>query len=109
MQATDMQSSFADGCYLIMLIGQLDGYFVPHYSYHIPGNIIINCCNFTTVLFHSADSDEKKLKNVEIALELIGEAGCKLPPKVRAHDIVHHDVKSTLRVIYCMYEKFIKA
>lgn len=92
LEATDMQSSFADGCYLIMLIGQLDGYFVPHYSYHIP-----------------ADSDEKKLKNVEIALELIGEAGCKLPPKVRAHDIVHHDVKSTLRVIYCMYEKFIKA
>ena len=55
-----------------------------------------------------ADSDEKKLKNVELALELIGEAGCKLTTKVRPHDIVHNDVKSTLRVIYSMYEKFIK-
>ena len=41
--ATDMKSSFADGCYLIMLIGQLDGYFVPHYSYHIPGELLVNC------------------------------------------------------------------
>ena len=77
--------------------------FLPHSRYiswyHLTAQFFVNL----------ADSDEKKLKNVEIALELIGEAGCKLPAKVRAHDIVHHDVKSTLRVIYCMYEKFIKA
>ena len=35
--ADNMETSFSDGCYLIMLIGQLDGYFVPHYSYYIPG------------------------------------------------------------------------
>ena len=109
--ATDMRTSFSDGCYLIMLIGQLDGYFVPHYSYHIPGNLL----TFSEKRFQkkpnalSADSDEKKLKNVELALELIGEAGCKLPPKVRPMDIVHHDTKSTLRVIYCVYEKFCKS
>ena len=37
--ADNMETSFSDGCYLIMLIGQLDGYFVPHYSYYIPGKI----------------------------------------------------------------------
>ena len=57
-----MENSFADGCYLIMLIGQLDGYFVPHYSYNLP-----------------ADTKEKQIKNVDLALELINEAGCKKP------------------------------
>ena len=35
--AEDMETSFSDGCYLIMLIGQLDGYFVPLHSYSMPG------------------------------------------------------------------------
>ena len=36
--AEDMENAFSDGCYLIMLIGQLDGYFVPLHSYHMPGS-----------------------------------------------------------------------
>lgn len=54
-----------------------------------------------------ADTNEKKLKNVELALDLISEAGCKMP-KVRASDIVQQDTKSTLRLIYAIYEKFCK-
>ena len=56
-------------------------------------------------LIYLADSDEKQLKNVELALELITEAGCK-KAKVRSNDIVNKDVKATLRVIYSIYEKF---
>lgn len=37
LTAEDMETAFSDGCYLIMLIGQLDGYFVPLHSYHMPG------------------------------------------------------------------------
>lgn len=33
------------------------------------------------------------------------EAGCK-KPKVRSSDIVSHDIKATLRLIYAIYEKF---
>ena len=100
-----METSFSDGCYLIMLIGQLDGYFVPHYSYYIPGmtHTHDSCCH----LIFLADTNEKKLKNVELALDLISEAGCKMP-KVRASDIVQQDTKSTLRLIYAIYEKFCK-
>ena len=54
-----------------------------------------------------ADTNEKKIKNVELALDLISEAGCKMP-KVRASDIVQQDTKSTLRLIYAIYEKFCK-
>lgn len=88
LSAEDMETAFSDGCYLIMLVGQLDGFFVPLHSYHMP-----------------ADTDEKQLKNVELALDLITEAGCK-KPKVRSSDIVSKDIKATLRVIYSIYEKF---
>lgn len=37
LSAEDMESSFSDGCFLIMLIGQLDGFFVPLHSYYMPG------------------------------------------------------------------------
>ena len=100
-----METSFSDGCYLIMLIGQLDGYFVPHYSYYIPGRSHIY--KIAWLYYILADTNEKKLKNVELALDLISEAGCKMP-KVRASDIVQQDTKSTLRLIYAIYEKFCK-
>jgi len=88
LSAEDMESSFSDGCFLIMLIGQLDGFFVPLHSYYMP-----------------ADTDDKRLKNVDLALELVREAGCK-KPKVRSNDIVQRDIKATLRLIYAIYEKF---
>ena len=41
LSADDMESSFSDGCYLIMLVGQLDGFFVPLHSYYMPGKVPI--------------------------------------------------------------------
>ena len=35
----DVGVSFRDGINLIMLIGQLDGYFVSQHSYNIPGAV----------------------------------------------------------------------
>jgi len=85
----DVGVSFRDGINLIMLIGQLDGYFVSQHSYNIP-----------------ADNDDKRLQNVKLALDLVVEAGCQRASKVRARDIVSGDVKSIMRVIYSIYEKF---
>jgi len=36
----DVGVSFRDGINLIMLIGQLDGYFVSQHSYNIPGIVL---------------------------------------------------------------------
>ncbi|CAG5112813.1 Oidioi.mRNA.OKI2018_I69.chr2.g6987.t1.cds [Oikopleura dioica] len=83
----DVGVAFRDGINLIMLIGQLDGYFVSQHSYNIP-----------------ADTDDKRLQNVELALDLVVEAGCST--KVRARDIVSGDVKSIMRVIYSIFQKF---
>ena len=67
-----------------------------------------------------ADNDDKRLQNVKLALDLVVEAGCQRASKVRARyayqsfsmllfefrDIVSGDVKSIMRVIYSIYEKF---
>ncbi|CAH0546723.1 unnamed protein product [Brassicogethes aeneus] len=87
-EVTEIESQFHDGVYLIMLMGLLEGFFVPHYSF-----------NLTPHEF------EQKVHNVGFAFELMEEVGLKRP-KARPEDIVNQDLKSTLRVLYNLFLKY---
>ncbi|KAF6028107.1 PARVA [Bugula neritina] len=88
LEVTDLDRQFQDGVYMCMLMGLLEGFFIPLYSYHI-----------TPV------TEEQKIHNVALAFELMDNAG--LPkPKARAEDIVRGDLKSTLRVLYNLFTRY---
>lgn len=87
-EVQDLDTQFADGVYLCLLAGLLEGYFVPLFE-----------LNLTPQLF------EDKVNNVSLAFELMLDAG--LPrPKARPEDIVNGDLKSTLRVLYNLFTKY---
>ncbi|KAG8524242.1 Alpha-parvin [Galemys pyrenaicus] len=79
---------FADGVYLVLLMGLLEGYFVPLHSF-----------------FLTPDSFEQKVLNVSFAFELMQDGGLE-KPKPRPEDIVNCDLKSTLRVLYNLFTKY---
>ncbi|XP_015833424.2 beta-parvin isoform X2 [Tribolium castaneum] len=62
LEVSDLETQFHDGVYLIMLMGLLEGFFVPLYS------------------FHPTPRDfEQKVHNVSFAFELMEEVGLKRP------------------------------
>lgn len=66
LEVTDLDSQFHDGVYMILLMGLLEGYFVPLHAYH-----------------PTPTSNEQKARNVTLAFDLMRDAG--LPaPKARA-------------------------
>uniref|UniRef100_A0A8D0GB97 Parvin alpha n=1 Tax=Sphenodon punctatus TaxID=8508 RepID=A0A8D0GB97_SPHPU len=79
---------FADGVYLVLLMGLLEGYFVPLHSF-----------------FLTPDSFEQKVLNVSFSFELMQDGGLE-KPKPRPEDIVNCDLKSTLRVLYNLFTKY---
>ncbi|XP_009876876.1 PREDICTED: alpha-parvin [Apaloderma vittatum] len=79
---------FADGVYLVLLMGLLEGYFVPLHSF-----------------FLTPDSFEQKVLNVSFAFELMQDGGLE-KPKPRPEDIVNCDLKSTLRVLYNLFTRY---
>jgi parvin len=88
LEVSDLESQFHDGVYLIMLMGLLEGFFVPLYS------------------FHATPRDfDQKVHNVSFAFELMEEVGLK-KPKARPEDVVNMDLKSTLRVLYNLFTKY---
>ena len=88
LEVHDLETQFADGVFLCLLSGLLEGYFVPLFDFHLtPGSF------------------EEKVANVTLAFELMQDAG--LPkPKARPEDIVNLDLKSTLRVLYNLFTKY---
>ncbi|RWS31718.1 beta-parvin-like protein [Leptotrombidium deliense] len=104
-------NQFSDGLLIIFLMGMCEGYFVPL------GNI------FTTTTDPLADvnspketalspdnyvdsSPIHKLHNVQVAFQLMEDAGIQVRHKVRAEDIANADLKSTLRVLYMIFTKY---
>ncbi|CAI5763430.1 alpha-parvin isoform X1 [Podarcis lilfordi] len=79
LEVTELETQFADGVYLVLLMGLLEGYFVPLHSF-----------------FLTPDSFEQKVLNVSFAFELMQDGGLE-KPKPRPEDIVNCDLKSTLR------------
>ncbi|XP_028138663.1 beta-parvin isoform X2 [Diabrotica virgifera virgifera] len=87
-EVTEIESQFHDGVYLIMLMGLLEGFFVPHYSFHL-----------------TPHEFEQKVHNVNFAFELMEEVGLQ-KPKARPEDVVNMDLKSTLRVLYNIFLRY---
>lgn len=87
LQVADMERQFADGVILLLLIGQLEGYFVPLYDFHLtPAN-------------HS-----EMLHNVTLALDLLIDSALEVS-NISPQDIVSQDVPATLKVLYALFKK----
>lgn len=88
LEVTDLDNQFHDGVYLTLLMGLLEGFFVPLYSF-----------------FLTPQDFDQKVHNVTFAFELMEDVN--LPkPKARPEDIVNIDLKSTLRVLYNLFTKY---
>lgn len=86
-QVSDLETQFQDGVDLVLLMGLLEGYFVPLYSFNLTPNTF-----------------EQRVHNVAFSVELMEQAG--LPrPKIRPEDIANGDIKCTLRLIYSLFSK----
>ncbi|XP_058500546.1 gamma-parvin isoform X3 [Solea solea] len=78
---------FADGVILLLLIGQLEGFFIP-------------LCEFSlTPVNHS-----EMLHNVTLALDLLSDVGLHLS-SVNPQDIVSQDAAATMKVLYALFRK----
>ncbi|KRT80780.1 Actin binding protein [Oryctes borbonicus] len=88
LEVTELESQFSDGVYLILLMGLLEGFFVPLYCFHL-----------------TPKEFEQKVHNVGFAFELMEDVGIS-KPKARPEDIVNLDLKSTLRVLYKLFSKY---
>lgn len=88
LEVIDVDNQFADGVFLVLLVGLLEGYFVPLHEFYL-----------------TPQAFQEKVNNVSLAFELMQDAG--LPkPKARPEDIVNNDLKSTLRVLYNLFTKY---
>ena len=88
LEINDLETQFHDGVHLVLLMGLLEGYFVPLHDFHL-----------------TPETNEQKVHNVAFSFELMQDAG--LPkPKARPEDVVNHDLKSTLRVLYNLFTKY---
>ncbi|MEJ1271419.1 parvin beta [Cricetulus griseus] len=87
LEVTDLETQFADGVYLVLLLGLLEDYFVPLHNFYL-----------------TPDSFDQKVHNVAFAFELMLDGGLK-KPKARPEDVVNLDLKSTLRVLYTLFTK----
>uniref|UniRef100_A0A671YXV3 Parvin, beta n=1 Tax=Sparus aurata TaxID=8175 RepID=A0A671YXV3_SPAAU len=88
LEVTELESQFADGVYLVLLMGLLEDYFVPLYNF-----------------FLTPESFEQKVHNVAFAFELMQDGGLK-KPKARPEDVVNLNLKSTLRVLYNLFTNY---
>ncbi|KAG8012813.1 Beta-parvin [Nibea albiflora] len=70
LEVTELESQFADGVYLVLLMGLLEDYFVPLYNF-----------------FLTPENFEQKVHNVQFAFELMQDGGLK-KPKARPEGIL---------------------
>uniref|UniRef100_A0A8C2NJK5 Gamma-parvin n=1 Tax=Capra hircus TaxID=9925 RepID=A0A8C2NJK5_CAPHI len=87
LEVTELETQFADGVILLLLIGQLEGFFLHLKEFYL-----------------TPSSPAEMLHNVTLALELLKEGGLLSYP-VNPEDIVNKDAKSTLRVLYSLFRK----
>ncbi|XP_041650677.1 gamma-parvin [Cheilinus undulatus] len=87
LHVADMDKQFADGVILLLLIGQLEGFFIPLHDF-----------NLTPV------SPSEMLHNVTLALDLLHDSGLKMST-VDPQDIVSQDVTATLKILYALFKK----
>ncbi|XP_061533982.1 gamma-parvin isoform X3 [Phycodurus eques] len=78
---------FSDGVILLLLIGQLEGFFIP-------------LCDFSLIPVNN----EQMLHNVTFALSLLTHAGLHVS-SVQPQDFVAREVAATLKVLYALFCK----
>uniref|UniRef100_A0A8C7KD29 Parvin alpha n=1 Tax=Oncorhynchus kisutch TaxID=8019 RepID=A0A8C7KD29_ONCKI len=88
LEVSELDTQFADGVYLVLLMGLLEGYFVPLFNF-----------------FLTPEHFDQKVHNVAFSFELMQDGSLE-KPKPRAEDIVNCDLKSTLRVLYNLFTKY---
>uniref|UniRef100_A0A1I7TPT0 Beta-parvin n=1 Tax=Caenorhabditis tropicalis TaxID=1561998 RepID=A0A1I7TPT0_9PELO len=88
LEVSDLDTQFQDGVFLVLLVGLLEGYFVPLYHFNL-----------------QVQSHEEKVKNVQFAFKLMEDAGLE-KPRSRVQDIANGDVKSTLRLLHLLFTKY---
>ncbi|CAI9165854.1 unnamed protein product [Rangifer tarandus platyrhynchus] len=87
LSVQNLDTQFADGVILLLLIGQLEGFFLHLKEFYL-----------------TPSSPAEMLHNVTLALELLKEEGLLSYP-VNPEDIVNKDAKSTLRILYSLFRK----
>ncbi|XP_078077316.1 gamma-parvin [Mustelus asterias] len=84
----DLSTQFSNGVILILLIGQLEDYYIPLSEY-----------------FLKPSDQMEKLHNVTFVLELLKERGLLKHP-VNPEDIVNLDIKAITRILHCLFAKY---
>uniref|UniRef100_A0A673IZZ6 Parvin, gamma n=1 Tax=Sinocyclocheilus rhinocerous TaxID=307959 RepID=A0A673IZZ6_9TELE len=87
LNVTDLDKQFADGEILLLLIGQLEGFF-------------ISLCEF----FLCPVGSSEMLHNVTLALDLLIDRGL-LIQSVDPQNIVSQDVPATVKVLYYLFKR----
>nr|XP_020479285.1 gamma-parvin isoform X1 [Monopterus albus]XP_020479292.1 gamma-parvin isoform X1 [Monopterus albus] len=87
LQVADLDKQFSDGVILLLLIGQLEGFFIP-------------LCDFNLTPVNPSEM----LHNVTLALDLLKDMGLCMSG-VNPQDIVSQDVAATLKVLYTLFKK----
>ncbi|XP_043418791.1 gamma-parvin isoform X1 [Prionailurus bengalensis] len=87
LSVQNLDTQFADGVLLLLLIGQLEGFFLHLKEFYL-----------------TPTSPAEMLHNVTLALELLKDEGLLSYP-INPEDIVNKDTKSTLRVLYSLFRK----
>ncbi|KAM8861379.1 gamma-parvin isoform 1-T1 [Synchiropus picturatus] len=78
---------FADGVILLLLIGQLEGFFLP-------------LCHYSLTPVNHAEM----LHNVTLALDLLSDLGLLTTP-IDPQDVVSQDASATLRILLTLFRK----
>ncbi|XP_077567317.1 gamma-parvin isoform X2 [Stigmatopora nigra] len=87
LQVSDLEKQFSDGVMLLLLIGQLEGFFVPLHDFTLtPGD-------------HA-----QMMHNVSLALSFLADLGLQISA-IQAQDIVAQDTEATLKVLYALFSK----
>ncbi|KAG9508762.1 Alpha-parvin, partial [Fragariocoptes setiger] len=110
---------FSDGIMLIFLIASLEDYFVPlgnifmSPSDEAPGDESARGSTSGRQLKTAIEPKNyintlpiQKLHNVNVAFQLIEDAGIDIRQQVRVEDIVNGDLKSVLRVLHSIYSRY---
>nr|XP_046160741.1 parvin, alpha a [Oncorhynchus gorbuscha] len=86
LEVAELDTQFADSVYLVLLLGLLEGYFVPLYNF-----------------FLTDENFDQKVYNVSFSFELMQDEGLERP---RPEDIVNCDLKSALMVLYNLFTRY---
>ncbi|XP_053441110.1 gamma-parvin isoform X5 [Nycticebus coucang] len=85
LSVQNLDTQFADGVILLLLIGQLQGFFLHLKEFYL-----------------TPSSPAEMLHNVTLALEFLKDEGLLSYP-ISPEDIVNKDARSTLRVLYGLF------